>query len=107
MFLVLVQRVFDFSDFVFAHDWQAYRSLAPQIRSPVARAFDLNGGVTPILATASWAPLVQTVVGAFIGAGGAIAGGTFSSWFAHQMERQSLAQADFDKAKQLGYTGQW
>jgi hypothetical protein len=49
--------------------------------------------VTAILATASWAPLVQTVVGALIGGVGAIAGGTFSSWFAHQMERQSLAAA--------------
>jgi hypothetical protein len=49
--------------------------------------------VTPILATASWAPLVQTIVGAFIGAGGAIAGGTFSSWFAQQKERQAIAAA--------------
>jgi len=34
---------------------KVYRS--PQIRSPVAIAFDLNGGVTAILATSScWAP---------------------------------------------------
>ena len=46
-----------------------------------------------ILATSSWAPLIQTMVGAAIGTVGAIAGGTFSSWFARQQERQSIAAA--------------
>ncbi len=63
---------------------------ARRIRSPVARAFDLNGGVTAILATAScWAPVVQTAIGAVA----AIAGGAFVQSFARQQERRSVAAA--------------
>lgn len=40
-----------------------------------------------------WAPLLQTVVGAVIGAIGAIGGGAFASWFAWQKERQAVAAA--------------
>jgi len=41
----------------------------------------------------AWAPLIQTVVGGLIGVLGAIAGGTFSHWYAQQKERQALAAA--------------
>src|ERR1700675_1769625 len=53
------------------------RETKPHSHSPVARAFDLNGGVTPILATVSWAPVVQTAIGAVA----AIAGGAFVQSF--------------------------
>jgi hypothetical protein len=46
-----------------------------------------------LLATSSWAPVIQTVIGALIGAFGPIAGGAFSSWFTWQKERQSIAAA--------------
>ena len=49
------------------------------------------------LASTDWAPFFQTVIstaiGALIGAGGAIAGGAFGSWFTWQKERQSVAAA--------------
>jgi hypothetical protein len=34
-----------------------------------------------LLASTDWAPFFQTAIGALIGAGGAIAGGAFGSWF--------------------------
>ena len=46
-----------------------------------------------LLASTSWAPFFQTAIGALIGAGGAIAGGAFGSWFTWQKERQSVAAA--------------
>ena len=50
-------------------------------------------GMVPVIASSSWAPILQTAVGALIGADGAIAGGAFGSWFAWQKERQSVAAA--------------
>jgi hypothetical protein len=46
-----------------------------------------------LLASTSWAPFFQTAIGALIGAGGAVAGGAFGSWFTWQRERQSVAAA--------------
>jgi hypothetical protein len=46
-----------------------------------------------LLASTSWAPFFQTAIGALIGAGGAITGGAFGSWFTWQKERQSVAAA--------------
>jgi len=46
----------------------------------------------PLLCSSSWAPVVQTALGAFIGAAGAIAGGAFGSWFTWQKVR-SLERA--------------
>jgi hypothetical protein len=43
--------------------------------------------------SAWWAPLLQTGIGAIIGAAGAITGGAFGSWFTWQKERQSVAAA--------------
>jgi hypothetical protein len=40
-----------------------------------------------------WGPFIQTVIGALIGAVGAIAGGAFGSWFTWQKERRSVAAA--------------
>ena len=50
-------------------------------------------GMVPIIASAWWAPVLQTAIGALIGATGAIAGGAFGSWFTWQKERQSVAAA--------------
>jgi len=48
----------------------------------------------PILAASPWwAPILQTAIGGAIGAGGAIAGGAFGSWFNWQHERQAIAAA--------------
>jgi hypothetical protein len=49
--------------------------------------------MVPIIASAWWAPVLQTAIGALIGATGAIAGGAFGSWFTWQKERQSVAAA--------------
>jgi hypothetical protein len=38
-------------------------------------------GMITLFASTDWAPFFQTVIGAIIGAGGAIAGGAFGSWF--------------------------
>jgi hypothetical protein len=46
-----------------------------------------------LLASTSWAPFFQTAIGALIGAGCAVAGGAFGSWFTWQKERQSVAAA--------------
>jgi hypothetical protein len=47
-----------------------------------------------LLASTSWWPgILQTVIGAVIGAAGAIGGGAFASWFTWQKERQSVASA--------------
>jgi hypothetical protein len=45
-------------------------------------------GMVPIIAS-----VLQTAIGALIGATGAIAGGAFGSWFTWQKERQSVAAA--------------
>jgi hypothetical protein len=50
-------------------------------------------GMTTLIASTSWAPFFQTVIGALIGAVGAIGGGAFGSWFTWQRERQSVAGA--------------
>jgi hypothetical protein len=44
--------------------------------------------MTTLIASTSWAPFFQTAIGALIGAGGAIGGGAFASWFTWQKERQ-------------------
>jgi hypothetical protein len=49
--------------------------------------------MTTLIASTSWAPFFQTAIGALIGAGGAIGGGAFASWFTWQKERQSVAAA--------------
>jgi hypothetical protein len=49
--------------------------------------------MVPILASSWWAPILQTAIGGAIGAGGAIAGGAFGSWFNWQHERQAIAAA--------------
>ena len=46
-----------------------------------------------LLASSSWAPFLQTLVGAIFGALGAIAGGAFGTWFTWEKERQNLAAA--------------
>ena len=45
------------------------------------------------LAVSSWVPAVLPIIGVFIGAFAAIAGGAFAQWFNRQLERQSLAAA--------------
>jgi len=52
-----------------------------------------NERMSPILASSWWAPILQTAIGGVIGAGGAIAGGAFGSWFNWQKERQAIAAA--------------
>jgi hypothetical protein len=47
----------------------------------------------PLLCSSSWAPVVQTALGTFIGAAGAIAGGAFGPWFTWQKVRQAIAAA--------------
>jgi hypothetical protein len=47
----------------------------------------------PLIAASDWGPFLQTVIGALIGAMGAIAGGAFGSWFTWQNERRSVAAA--------------
>jgi hypothetical protein len=49
-----------------------------------------------------WAPVLQTVIGALIGATGAIARGAFGCWFTWQKERQSVAAAFAGKVQ--GFT---
>lgn len=46
-----------------------------------------------LLASTNWAPFFQTAIGALVGAGGAIGGGAFGSWFSWQKERQAIAAA--------------
>ena len=57
-----------------------------------ASLFQMNGMV-PLLCSSWWAPILQTAIGALIGAAGAIAGGAFVYWFTWQKERQSVAAA--------------
>jgi hypothetical protein len=50
-------------------------------------------GMVSLLGSAWWPPILQTAIGGLIGAFGAIAGGSFGSWFTWQKERQSVAAA--------------
>jgi hypothetical protein len=50
-------------------------------------------GMVPQLASIDWWPFLQIITGALIGAGGAIGGGAFGTWFTWQMDRQSVAAA--------------
>jgi hypothetical protein len=72
--------------------------LVPGARSDLAIRFSKSriwavGIDDLLLGSSSWAPVIQTVIGAVIGAFGAIAGGAFGSWFTWQKERQSKAAA--------------
>ena len=62
-----------------------------------SKAFEENPDMTdfvfPIIASSSWAPIIQTLIGGLIGAAGAVAGGAFGAWFRGQQRRQSLAAA--------------
>jgi hypothetical protein len=49
--------------------------------------------IVPIIASSSWAPLLQTAFGASIGFAVAVAGVVFGAWFKEQLRRQSLAAA--------------
>jgi hypothetical protein len=49
--------------------------------------------MTPLVATSSWGPVVQTAIGAIAAIGGGAFGGAFASWFTWQKERQAIAAA--------------
>jgi hypothetical protein len=55
-----------------------------------------------LLASTSWAPFFQTAIGALIGAGGAVAGGTVSRAFELHLRRCNLSFAHHKESAELG-----